>query len=216
MIKAVIFDMDGLMFDTEALAVKAWKHTAEKFGLNITDKMLSEIRGIDIKHCQRIFERELGENIDFFELKASADAYMIEFSDALGVPVKDGLFELLEYIKNRGLKIALATSTENKRAIYYLNTANVLGYFNKIICGDMVENGKPDPDIYLTAVQSLGLKPEECMVLEDSPNGALAANKANCPVIIVPDLDKPDSKTKKLAFDIAENLFQVKDMLEKL
>lgn len=216
MIKAVIFDMDGLMFDTEALAVKSWKYVGEKFNCDITDEMISKARGVDIAHTKMIFEDAFGSNVDFYDLQSAYVAYMNEYVDLNGVPIKQGLEKLLEYIKKRGLKIALATSTENKRAIYYLTKANVLHYFNKILCGDMVEKGKPDPDIYLKAVASLGLKAEECIVLEDSPNGSLAAHRANCPVIMVPDLDKPNDDIKNIVLDVAQNLCEVKDKLEKM
>lgn len=216
MIKAVIFDMDGLMFDTEALAVKAWKYVGEKFEINIDDTAIAKIRGVDIFHRKETFEEIFGESIDFYGMQSALDAYMNEYVDEHGVPIKEGLEELLEYLKRRGLKIALATSTENKRAIYYLTNANVLHYFNKLLCGDMVEHGKPAPDIYLKAVASLKLNTEECLVLEDSPNGSLAAHRANCPVIMVEDLDKPDEDIKGIVLNVVKNLKEAKKIIEKL
>lgn len=208
--------MDGLMFDTEALAVKAWKHVGEKFNINIDDAAIAKIRGVDTIHRKETLEEIFGESIDFYGMQSALDAYMNEYVDKNGVPVKEGLVDLLEYLKKRGIKIALATSTENKRAIYYLTNANVLQYFNKLLCGDMVEHGKPAPDIYLKAVASLGFNAEECLVLEDSPNGSLAAHRANCPVIMVEDLDKPNEEIKSIVLKVVKNLNQAQKVIEKL
>jgi HAD superfamily hydrolase (TIGR01509 family) len=216
MLKAVIFDMDGLMFDTERLSLEAWEYAGDKFGFDITPEDVARIRGVGKLNSKEIFEEMFGEKFDFYATRDARVLYMNEYIDKNGVPVKEGLEELLQYIKSRGLKVALATSTENKNAIYYLTDANVLQYFDKLICGDMVEKGKPDPDIYIKAVESLGYKPEECIVLEDSPNGILAASRANCKVIMVPDLDKPDEETANLVIDVAVTLRDVIKKLETL
>lgn len=216
MIKAVIFDMDGLMFDTEALAIEAWKYAGEKFGYNISSSIIKKTIGLDINCTKEIFEKNFDEKFDFYAVKSLCNEYIDKYIDSKGIPVKKGLKELLEYIKKRKLKIAIATSTENKRTVYYLTKANIINYFNNILCGDMIEKGKPDPEIYLKAVESLGVKPEECVVLEDSPIGSISAHKAGCIVIMVPDIIKPDKKTKKIISDLAEDLNDVCKKLEKM
>lgn len=216
MLEAVVFDMDGLMFDTEALAVLAWKKAGEKFGYDIKSKDIAKIRGTSVENGKKIFEEIFDENFEFYTIKEASTAYMNEFIDKNGVPIKKGLNELLEFLRKNNIQIALATSTDNKTAVYYLTNSNVIGYFDKIICGDMVENGKPNPDIYLKALDSLNVKPENCLVLEDSPNGIKAARNAGCKVIMVPDIDKPTKELRKNVSAIAADLLEVIDILGKL
>lgn len=206
--------MDGVIFDTERLAVNVWKNEGDKFGYRITDEFLSNIRGIDARLIKSIFEEKLGKDIDYYTFKSAVDNSMEDYVNKNGAPIKKGLIELLEYIKIRKLKTAIATSTDRERAIFYLNNANVADFFTSIICGDMVERGKPEPDIYLKAAEELGVNPNECIVIEDSPRGVIAAHRAGCFVVIVPDLDEVNNKMREAAFYVAEDLLQVKKMLD--
>ena len=123
-----------------------------------------------------------------------------------GLEKKKGLDELLIHLKETNMKVAVATATDYERTKEYLKKLDIEGYFDQIVCANMVSKGKPAPDIYLEAARRLGVRPDECIALEDSPNGVLSANRAGCKVIMVPDLDEPDEETKKLLYARVDNL----------
>lgn len=131
---------------------------------------------------------------------------MNDYIDKYGFEVKKGLFELLDYLKNNNYLIAVATATDRERAESYLKKIDAYKYFDAVICGDMVNNGKPEPDIYLTASGKLGLPAVECVAFEDSPNGIKSAHSAGCKVIMIPDLTQPDENIKSLLSGVYESL----------
>ncbi len=131
-----------------------------------------------------------------------------------GVPVKDGLYDLLEYLKREKIPCAVASSTSRKNVLHYCDETKVTGYFQKIICGDMVEKSKPDPQIYLTAAREIGMAPEHCMALEDSPNGCLSARRAGMKTVMVPDQVQPDEAMRARLFACVSSLRDVIPLLE--
>lgn len=205
-IKGAIFDMDGLMLDTEKLLVRFWKESAREYGYNMTDENVFEIRSLSRKYSVPLLKGLFGDEFPFNEVRSRRIELMTDYIDRYGFEVKKGLFELLDYLKDNGYLIAVATATDRERAESYLKKIGAYGYFNAVICGDMVTNGKPEPDIYLTASGELGLPAGECVAFEDSPNGIKSAYSAGCKVVMIPDLTQPDDDIKPLLSGVYESL----------
>ena len=189
--RGAIFDMDGLMLDTEKLLVRFWRQAASEYGYDMTDEDVFGIRSLSRKYSVPRLKERFGQEFPFEEVRSRRIKLMNDFIDQNGFEVKRGLFELLSYLKDSGKSIAVATATARDRATDYLRRINALDYFDAVICGDMVTNGKPEPDIYITAANELGIPCDECAAFEDSPNGVLSAYRAGCQVIMIPDLTQP-------------------------
>lgn len=216
MIKGIIFDMDGLMIDTEKLLSRFWQEAAKFHGFDMTHEDVLGIRSLAAKYAEPKLKAKFGEDFDYKSIRAKRIELMNAFILENGIEVKKGLLELLEYLKEKNYKIAVATATDLERTKMYLNKIGIFEYFHKIICGSMVENGKPQPDIYLKACEELELEPKECIALEDSPNGILSAHRAGCKPIMIPDLSEPDEETKKLLFAKFDTLDKVINFLESI
>lgn len=214
MIKGAVFDMDGLMIDTEKLLVRFWREAAAEHGYNMTTEHVLEIRSLSRKYAIPLLKGIFGEDFDFLSVRARRIELMNSYIDEHGFDVKKGLFELLEYLKSNSYKIAVATATDITRATAYLNRINALEYFDAIVCGDMVKNGKPEPDIYLAAAERLELEPCECVAFEDSPNGIKSAASAGCHTIMIPDLSQPDEELRKLLSAVYDSLDEAIDFFE--
>lgn len=196
MFKAVVFDMDGVITDTEKLYRRFQLEEGRARG--VPDEVM-------LRACERIaggnkytnkepFEQIVGRGIDYWEYRdkmiASLDSYIAEH----GVELKYGVKETLSYLRDKQIKIGLATSTVRERAIGYLTDHDIYKYFDKLVFGDMVEHGKPAPDIYLKAVSELGVLPEEAIAVEDSINGIKAAATAGLYAVMVIDLINPNDE----------------------
>ena len=214
-ITAVLFDMDGLVLDTEKLYTRFWQEAANALGYPMTKEqalgMRSLNRGVGLAKMQSYF----GPEVDYDVIRNKRIELMDAFVKEEGVTLKPGIHELLAYLKEQGIKTAIATSSPLERTILYLTSVGLQNSFDELVSGYMVEKGKPEPDIYLYAAEKLGVKPSECMVLEDSPAGILAAHRAGCLPVMVPDQDKPDKETKAMLYALAENLLAVISLLEQ-
>jgi HAD superfamily hydrolase (TIGR01509 family) len=200
MIDAVIFDMDGLMFDTEQITHVLWDKLGEEIGYHNVSAILPETMGVRLNESAPIFKRRFGPDFPYETFVAEYRRRFAQTIRANGVPVKEGLYDLLEYLRRERFICALASSTARKKVLEYCGKAHVTEYFQTILCGDMVEKCKPDPQIYLTTARELGLAPSRCMVLEDSPNGCLAAIRAGMKTVMVPDQVQPTEEMRaKLA-----------------
>ncbi|MDE6904093.1 MAG: HAD family phosphatase [Lachnospiraceae bacterium] len=213
--KGVIFDMDGLMLDTEKLYNRFWREAAAEFGYTMTYEHALVIRSMNPVICSATLKQLLGKDFPYEEAKSLRRKLMKEYVKIHGVEKKKGLDELLQYLKENKFKIAVATSSNRSRTEWYLTSVGIWDYFDKIICGDMVPKGKPEPDIYLIAAKQLGLFPSECIALEDAPAGILSAHRAGCHPVFVPDLDEGDITTRETAEYIAESLSEVIDFIKK-
>lgn len=214
-IKGVIFDMDGLMIDTEKLLTKFWRQAAIEYGFHMTDENVYNIRSASHELASAMLKEIFGENFDYDKIRQRRIELMNEYISKNGIEIKKGLFELLEYLKKNNYKIAVATSTPYERTEKYLNKINAFDYFDKIIGGNMIANGKPAPDIYLTACKALKLNPDQCIALEDSPNGIKSAYSAGCKAVMIPDLTPPDDYSKSVVYAVCESLDKVINILEK-
>ena len=211
--RAVIFDMDGLMFDTERVFFGAWDYAGEKMGLGKAGYMLMRTLGMNTADGNQQWRNEFGDDVDIDALWAYTKEYMDNYYSRYAVTVKPGLYDLLTYLERRQYKLAVASSTRLEKVERHLRNANVRQYFSAVITGDMVEHSKPEPDIYLKAAAALGEAPEDCYALEDSRNGLIAAHKAGCKAIHVPDLWQPDDEVKQFILGPFDDLLAVRDWL---
>lgn len=215
-IDAVLFDMDGLMLDTERLTMKAFDWAGEQLGYQPMGYMVLKTLGMNGASCIKIFADEFPDGPDFDEVRLKSNEFFGQYVKENGVPVKPGLFELLEWLKAKGYKMAVGTSTRESSARPELESAGILPYFDEMVCGDMVAAGKPAPDIFLEAAKRLGVPPERCLVLEDSPNGIRAAYAAGMQPVVIPDLQEPDEEILGKAIRRLQSLYEVPALLTEL
>jgi len=215
MIKGIVFDMDGLMFDTERLINRGWYFAGRQAGYDITEETVFKTLGLDLGKTRRVFLEDLGEDLDFDAIDTVRVDFINDFIEKNGVPMKPGLIELLDFLKSNRYKMTVATSTDRKKAAHLFQKAGISPYFDDIVCGDMVEHGKPEPDIYLKACQLIGVAPGECLALEDSLMGIQSAYSAGMKPVMIPDLVEPDSETIKRLYARLPSLFDVIDLLNK-
>lgn len=210
----VIFDMDGLMFDTEKVFIKAWDYAGERIGIGKAGYMVYKTLGMSIVASYEIWNEEFGDRYNQEELRKYTKEFLKNYYENNKVPLKQGLYVLLEYLKNVNAKLAVASSSPHWEVEKHLNDAGIIDCFSAIICGDMVEKSKPAPDIYIKACEMLNENPEECIALEDSKNGLLSAYRAGCKPIIVPDLWQPDEEILQIIKGKYSDLEQVKKAFE--
>jgi len=213
--KAIIFDMDGLMFDTERLGLDAWVYTGKKMNLNITKELALETVGVSWTLTKRIFFREFNE-FDFDNAQAVWQEYINNYIEKNGIPIKPGLFDLLSFLEEIKLKKAIATSSLHVGALFYLKKAGIDKRFNVVVTGEMVTHGKPAPDIYFRAAELLDVNPRECIVLEDSVSGIKAAHAAKMMPIMTPDLIAADKQIESLLYAKFDSLTDVIRLLKNL
>lgn len=214
-IKGAIFDMDGLMIDTEKLYLRYWKQAAADFGYIMEDKHVFAIRSLARKFSIPMLKEFFGENFPTEDVRARRTELINAHITAHGIDLKKGLFELLEYLKKHSIRIAVATATPKNRAMMYLEKINALNFIDAVVCGDMVTNGKPDPEIYLTAAKALDLPPDECAAFEDSPNGIKAAYSAGCHAIMIPDMTQPDEELMPMLSGVYKSLDEAVSFFER-
>ena len=215
MIEAVLFDMDGLMFDTERMYQKAWLQAGRQMGAPMEPEIVDRLRGRNREGCARVCREVFGEEFDFDAMRTACRALMARWIEEDGLPVKPGLYELLAELERRGIPAVLATSTTRDSAWGHLQRAKVNRYFLGAVCGDEVSHSKPDPEVFLKAAALAGKDPARCMVLEDSPAGVRAGAAAGCFTVMVPDLTAPDEELRKLADEILPGLRDVIPLLDR-
>ena len=214
--KAVIFDMDGLMLDTQRMATLAWKQAVSTFGFQLTDEIILKLLGRNQKDSNEILRNEFGPEFPFDDCRNLARKTYSNEMTKNGIPVKEGLFPLLEYLENKPMKIAVATSTAREFTVQRLERTNLISHFPVIVTGDEVTRGKPFPDIFLNASKLLKIPPKHCVVLEDSFSGIQAAFSAKMIPIMVPDLFEPTDEIRSLAYAVVPSLNEAKKEIEKL
>ncbi|MDQ8203084.1 HAD family phosphatase [Pelagicoccus sp. SDUM812003] len=197
---AVVWDMDGLIFDTERLSFLAWQHGAKALGQTIDEPMFIRLIGMNAARIKACLKEWLGSSVDVEELTLEASRRYDELI-ANGPPLKQGAIDCLRFLKSQSVPQALATSSSRRYAERKLGHHQLLDLFDTLVTGDQVAHGKPDPEPYLTAAQRLGVDPERCIAFEDSVNGIHSAHTAGMFTILVPDMAPHDqsslSKVKK-------------------
>ena len=209
MIKGVISDMDGVILDSEKLYVRFWCEAGNFYGYPMQKFHALSIRSMARPYAIERLQGFFGKDFDYDKVRNKRVELMDSFVEKNGIEAKSGAETLLRYLKEKGIKTALATATPVDRAKKYLDMVGLLECFDEVCSARMVEHGKPAPDIYLYAAEKLKLAPKDCIALEDSPNGIRSANAAGCKTVMVPDLDQPTEEIKPLLFDIANGLEDV-------
>lgn len=212
-IKGVIFDLDGTLLDTEKLYRRFWVEAARQMGYPMEDRHALMIRSMAAVYAEPLLKREVCAGFDYHGVRALRRQIMEAYIDEHGVDPKPDLIKTLAAIKEKGLKIGLATATPEHRARKYLRMVQAEEYFDAVTCADMVKKGKPQPDIYLLACERTGVLPEEAIAVEDAPTGIRAAHAAGCRAVMVPDQDQPDEETRALCDAVVERLVDVLTLL---
>lgn len=211
MIKAVIFDLDGTITDTEQFYRLAWPEALGRFGYKCDPDVALELRSLGRPFAPAKFKEWYGEDFDYDKVRSVRKEIIEEYLKP-GIPLKPGAEEILSWLRARGITVALATANDLPRTERYLGRIGLLEAFDKIICADMVKQGKPAPDIYAYACEALGLDPKEVFAVEDSPNGVKSAYSAGCNVIMIPDLTEPDEELRKLLYARLDCLVDIKQL----
>lgn len=214
-IEAVLFDMDGVLFDTESLYLNAWSIVFHKHGYELTKDVYISVMGRGRNNVIRKFLDVYGSDLPIEEMYKEKDEIIKQAIEKAQVSIKVGTKEILKFLKEKGYKLALATSAKRERAAKQLEMANLENAFDAIICGDEVINSKPNPEIFLKAAEKLSITPENCIVIEDSPAGIKAAYSAKMICMHVEDLKKADEEMLKYCYKSFKNLLDIKEYLSK-
>lgn len=213
MLPGAIFDMDGLMFDTESIWQEGWKILAKKYGYEPQEGFSRDISGTSGETMIAVIDKYY-PGLDAEKFIAEERQY-VEDQLEKEVPIKPGLFKLLDYFKEHGVRMAVASSSQVAMIRSNLRRAEVADYFNIVLSSSQVEKAKPAPDVFLRAADLLNLPPEECYVFEDSFGGVKAGVAAGCVTIMIPDFRQPDDEMKELASGIYDSLGDFCDAMDK-
>lgn len=215
-IKAVIFDMDGIILDTEKLLAKYWCQAANEFGFPMEYKHALELRSLAGEYASPLLKKIFGSSFDYTQVRNRRKQLMEQDISQNGLQKKKGIDAALDFLEKTGLRKAIATATDEERAAAYLKKVDLYDRFDNICCGPMVEHGKPSPDIYLFAAEKLGVEPRECVAVEDSPYGITSAQSAGMYPIMIPDLSQPNDELKKLLYKKCDSLYDLPEALKDL
>ncbi len=215
-IRGVIFDLDGLLIDTEKLYQRFWRESAKKCGYTMTREQALQLRSLDKNLAKKLLAEWFGKNFSYQKVKEIRIEMMNEYIEQNGVKAKSGAKELAIYLKENGYKTAIATATNFERANYHLKLAEIGEHFDNIICASNLEHGKPYPDVYLYACKQLQLDPCECLALEDSPNGVKSAYSAGCITVCVPDGREVEDEINPYINYHAKSLNDVIDLIKNM
>jgi len=213
--KAVVFDMDGVLFDTEIVCMKAWMAVAERRGLSGMEEIFNQVIGLNANDSRLIVLKAYGEDFDYPGFRQEAAEFFQKDIRENGLPVKPWVPEILEWLKGSGYKVGLASSTRSESVLSHLKQAEMEDYFSIVVTGDMIEHSKPRPDIYLLACSRLGVEPEQAYAIEDSPNGVRSAHAAGMWTIMVPDMIAPDEEMRRLSRVILKDMTEVMAYLQQ-
>ena len=199
-IQAVIFDMDGLLLDTERVLVMMVRRAAGEFGYTVTEDLVRRCTGVSSEITKMNFILDFGKDVPLDGIFRFSGKYVADYFNKHSVPIKPGVPEILEALDFQGIPKAVATSTGKVSGESLLERAGLLHRFDALVFGDQVQRGKPEPDIFLKAASKLGGSPENCLVFEDSENGIIAAARAGMRPVLVPDQVQPRKEILDLAF----------------
>lgn len=215
MLKGLVFDMDGLLFDTERIVQRSWNLSGADLGYPHMGEHIYNTIGFNSSRREKYFKGICGTDFPYDRFEERAALYFMDIVEGEGLPVKRGVKEILDFAKSRGLSIGLATSSPDGYALENLRIAGIRDYFDGYVCGNMIKKSKPDPEIYLKACAAIGVEPSEAAALEDAPSGIASAYAAGLKTIMIPDLVRPDGKTLESVWKTADSLTEVIPILEE-
>ena len=216
MIKAIIFDMDGLMIDSERVTFECYQEILKGMNLTMDEEFYKTVLGKPLKGIYQRFYDVYGNDFPIEDVIKDVHALMAKRFETEGVPIKTGLKSLLEYLKENNYKTIVATSSNRDRVDTILSQAQITDYFDDSICGDEVTKGKPNPEVFLKSCQKLGVNVDEAIVLEDSEAGIQASYDAGIKVICIPDMKYPEKQYEEKTFKILKDLNDVTEYLKSL
>ncbi len=214
MVSGIIFDMDGVLIDSERQSNEGWLWAAEQLGVDMPMWLIDSFKGAPAELCCKFFDDYYKGAIDYWEAKELRTQHVYKIRETEGIPVKKGVKDIFEYIRNNGLKCAVATSTRRESAEKTLHEIGVWDYLDAVVYGDEVEHGKPEPDIFLRAAKAIGISPSEAVVVEDSINGIKAGYAAGMRVVHIPDTIAIDDDIRKLTYMVCADLNGLIDVVE--
>ena len=214
--QAVVFDMDGVIFDTERLVIEFWKEVAKKHNIPNVEHTCIQCLGTNRVRTREIFLENYGADFPFDPYRAEVTELFNTHYKGVPLPTKPGIRELLNYLQEQDIKVGLASSTAQHLVRDEIGTAGLLPYFQTLVCGDMVEHSKPAPDIFLKACEILNADPTKSTAIEDSFNGIRSAHCAGMTPIMVPDQVQPTDEIRTLAFHVMPSLLDVLNWLKTL
>ncbi len=216
MVSGIIFDMDGVLIDSERQSNEGWLWAAEQLGVDMPMWLIDSFKGAPAELCCKFFDDYYKGAIDYWEAKELRTQHVYKIRETEGIPVKKGVKDIFEYIRNNGLKCAVATSTRRESAEKTLHKIGVWDYLDAVVYGDEVEHGKPEPDIFLRAAKAIGISPSEAVVVEDSINGIKAGYAADMRVVHIPDTIAIDDDIRKLTYMVCVDLNGLIDVVESI
>ena len=209
----VIFDLDGTLIDTEKLYRKYWPMALADYGYKLSDERALMLRSLGRPYAPAQFKEWYGEDFDYNLVRKRRKEYVEGYIEKNGVELRPGVKEILEYLKDKKITVAIATATDYERTVKYLNMTGIRNYFEHIICATMVEHGKPAPDIYEYACTKLNANPSDCFAVEDAPNGVKSAHAAGLNVIFVADQAPADDSIKDMLYADLPIISDIKNIL---
>lgn len=216
MVSGIIFDMDGILIDSERQSNEGWLWAAGQLGVDMPMWLIDSFKGAPAELCCKFFDDYYKGVIDYWEAKEIRTQHVYKIRATEGIPVKKGVKDIFEYIRNNGLKCAVATSTRRESAEKTLHEIGVWDYLDAVVYGDEVERGKPEPDIFLRAAKAIGVNPSEAVVVEDSINGIKAGYAADMRVVHIPDTIAIDDDIRKLTYMVCDDLNGLIDVVESI
>lgn len=216
MVSGIIFDMDGVLIDSERQSNEGWLWAAGQLGVDMPMWLIDSFKGAPAELCCKFFDDYYKGVIDYWEAKELRTQHVYKIRETEGIPVKKGVKDIFEYIRNNGLKCAVATSTRRESAEKTLHEIGVWDYLDAVVYGDEVERGKPEPDIFLRAAKAIGVNPSEAVVVEDSINGIKAGYAADMRVVHIPDTIAIDDDIRKLTYMVCADLNGLIDVVESI
>lgn len=216
MVSGIIFDMDGVLIDSERQSNEGWLWAAGQLGVDMPMWLIDSFKGAPAELCCKFFDDYYKGVIDYWEAKELRTQHVYKIRETEGIPVKKGVKDIFEYIRNYGLKCAVATSTRRESAEKTLHEIGVWDYLDAVVYGDEVEHGKPEPDIFLRAAKAIGVNPSEAVVVEDSINGIKAGYAADMRVVHIPDTIAIDDDIRKLTYMVCADLNGLIDVVESI
>ena len=214
-INLVIFDMDGLIFDTESIYIRKGYEITKRYGYDITEEVIMKTIGMTDKSSREIYKTAYGQDFPYDLMTKEIDSYIVDLGRKGELPFMNGAIEIFEYFKNNDKKMVVATSSRREKAEILLKNSEIIEYFEYVVCGDDITHGKPNPEIFLKAATEINALPNETLVLEDSLNGIRAAHAANMVPMMIPDKILSTEEIRKMYYMELPNLLNVIEYFDK-